>query len=203
MEFTTTIRKIILVASIFISSVLFILHSVKYHEINRYLEEYVSARHLIKPGTVILPICFSPEGPSRNRKPLSTKVMPFLHTSGYIAAEYGNVDLSNYEAHENYFPTKFRKQLDPFIHIGPINWLDGQIDFLTYPQRTGGEIDYVMLWGPENPRIPPDVIQSIYRQLGKGYDLIYESEHKNMRLYKNNSSRKLWENRDSRVPFTK
>ena len=203
LEFTANLIKTIMLTSVFVSSMLLALHSVKYQEINTYMDEYLSAGQLIKPGTVFLPICFSPEGQSRDHTPLSTRVLPFLHASGYIAAENGNINLANYEASGNLFPTKFRENLDPYRFIGPINWLDGQIDFLTYPQRTGGEIDYVMLWGPENPRIPPEVIQSIYRQLGKGYDLIYESEHKNMRLYKNNSSRQLWENRDSRVPFTK
>ncbi len=187
-ELTVNIRKAILFTSIFISSMLLILHSVKYREINIYIDEYVSAGYFIKPGTVVLPICFSPEGQSRDHTSLSTKVLPFLHASGYVAAEHGNIDLSNYEARGNLFPTKFKENLDPYIFIGPIELLNGQIDFLTYPQRTGGKIDYVMLWGQENPNIPPVVIQSIYRQLGKGYDLIYESQYKNMRLYKNKSS---------------
>ncbi len=151
-----------------------------YARLNPYLAEYISAGTYVEPNTTLLPLCFS-YGQAADGGVLSTKVAPFLHPAGYIAANRGVVDLNNYEATKTYFPTRFRPQLDPFRYIG----LGGRectteakaprVEFLTYPQRTGGHVDYVLLWAVRADQMEDPDAQSVFRQLQQAYDLIWTS----------------------------
>jgi len=169
-------------------------HTIKYAELNNYLEEYVSGMHLIERNTTLLPFSFSNNGQAPDGRLLSWRIAPFQHTSGYIAAQRSIVDLGNYEAALDYFPTMFQPKLNPYVYIsselqGNIEAQSPQVDFITYPQRTGGHVDYVLLWqGLEKQR--DDVYtKSIFRQLKQGYELIYTSpQHGFMQLYR----RKDW-----------
>jgi hypothetical protein len=151
-----------------------------YARLNPYLAEYISAGAYVEPNTTLLPLCFS-YGQAPDGGALSTKVAPFLHSAGYIAANRGVIDLNNYEATETYFPTRFRPQLDPFRYIG----LGGRectpeakaprVEFLTYPQRTGGHVDYVLLWAVRAEQMDDPDAQSVFRQLQQAYELIWAS----------------------------
>jgi hypothetical protein len=173
------------------------LHIQKYVELNEYLEEYLSGMHLIEPNTTLLPLHFSPHGYAPDGQILSLRVAPFLHASGHIAAQRGVVDLQNYEAMGSVFPVMFRPHLNPLVHI----WYGGQfqspaIDFLSYPQRTGGRVDYVLVWqtGEDSQdnlvtKFYRQVEDSISQQLEEGYELIYTSPQRGfLQLYR----RKDW-----------
>ena len=90
------------------------------------------------------------------------------------------------------FPTRFRPGRDPYVHIGLVEALDKQIDFLSYPARTGGRVDYVLVWGTNRGKFPMEVVESISDQIREGYELIFTSERGNMMLYR----RKGWPTRD-------
>jgi hypothetical protein len=169
------------------------LHVQKYVELNEYLEEYLSGMHLIEPNTTLLPLEFSYHGRTPDGRMLSSRVPPFGHASGYLAAQRGLVDLKNYEAFGNTFPVMFRPHLNPIVHI----WYGFQlqspaIDFLSYPQRTGGRVDYVLIWwsGADSQADPVatfyrQLAPSISQQLEEGYELIYISPQRGfLRLYR-------------------
>jgi len=167
-------------------------HTIKYAEINNYMEEYLSGIHLVEPNTTLLPLSlFNKGSPEELRNPY-LKVIPFLHASGYIGAKRGVVDFSNYEANTNYFPLMFRQDLNPRVNIGNIGNTDPKVDFLTYPKRTAGQVDYVLIWGANEDQQNNENVQSIFRQLKEGYRLIHESPKRGlMKLYRR---KELYEN---------
>ena len=196
-------KMAIVIVSIAISLVLMISYGLKYQELNIYIEEYLSGADRVESNATLLPICFSPKGfPVDNTlhsfprlKPFIhsfPRIKPFLHASGYIAAQRQIVDFTNYEAHSSYFPTRFRPDRDPYAHIGPVELLDKQLDFLSYPARTGGKVDYVLVWGKNRGDFPKEVVESIAEQIREGYELIFTSKCGNMMLYR----RKDWTTRD-------
>ncbi len=166
------------------------LHTLKYSELNNYLAEYLSGMHLIEPNKTLLPLAFDSRGHAPDGKVLSLKVRPFLHTAGYIAAQRHVVEFANYEAGAyKYFPILFRSNLNPYDHIGikdrSIVWEPPQVDFLTYPGRTGGRVDYVLVWSIQKRQRNHEATKSIDQQLKKGYELIYTSPKTGlMQLYK-------------------
>jgi hypothetical protein len=111
-----------------------------------------------------------------------------MHAAGYLAAERRAVNLANYECNYGNFPVLYRERLNPYLHIGAEPGIESDlpdVNFLTYPQRTGGRVDYVLLWWwQEKLRTHPSA-QAILRQLDAGYDLIYTSPQRGlMRLYR-------------------
>jgi hypothetical protein len=142
----------------------------KYAQINGYLEDYVSGMHMIESNTTLLPLSFSHRGRFPDDKQLSRKVKPFLHASGYIAAQKAIVDLS----HTPIDPLVWRRNLNPREHIGNIKSIPPQVHF-TCDQRTGGPVDYVLLWGDPGPISGVEATRSIFRQLEAGYDLVLTS----------------------------
>ena len=184
-------RSIMVVAMVMALAPLGI-HTLKYSELNDYLAEYFSGMHLIQPNTTLLPLVFSSRGHAPDGRVLSLKVRPFLHAAGHIAAQRHVVEFTNYEAGAfNYFPTLFRPNLNPYVRIaveGKMASEPPQVDFLTYRTRTGGEVDYVLVWDIREDQRDHEAAESIFDQLRKGYHLIFTSPRTGMmQLYKRNN----------------
>ena len=185
-----TVKRGIMFVAIVITVASLAVHTLKYSELNNHLAEYLSGMNLIEPNKTLLPLAFDSRGHAADGRVLSLKVRPFLHTSGYIAAQRHVVDFTNYEAGAfNCFPVLFRSNLNPYDHIGikdrSIVWEPPQVDFLTYERRTGGQVDYVIVWGIRERQMNLEATKSIFQQLKKGYDLIYTSPRTgSMQLYK-------------------
>lgn len=162
-----------------ITLIMLALHTIKYAELNNYLEEYVTGMHQVVPNTTLLPISFSHAGHTADGRPLSRKVLPFLNASGYIAAQKHIVNLWNYQAHMGFFPVTFRPHLSPYSYIGvPIITRQPStpaVDFFTYSQQTEGQVDYVLLWQLTEELRTHKNTKSIFRQLEKRYQLVYTS----------------------------
>jgi len=184
------VKRGILLVAIVITAASLGLHTLKYSELNNYLAEYLSGMHLIEPNKTLLPLVFDSQGHGPDGRVLSLKVRPFLHVSGYIAAQRHVVEFTNYEAGAyRYFPVLFRSSLNPYDHIGikdrSIVWEPPQVDFLTYAGRTGGQVDYVLVWGIQERQRNLEATKSIFQQIKKGYDLIYTCPRTGlMQLYK-------------------
>ena len=185
-----SVKRGIMLAALVITVAFLCLHALKYAELDDYLAEYLSGMDLIHPNTTLLPLAFDSRGHAPDGRVLSLKVRPFLHASGHIAARRQVVDFTNYEAGAyNIFPIIFKPNLNPYVHIGTkgrsIVWDPPQVDFLTYPARTGGRVDYVLVWGIQERQQNHEATKSIRQQLDKGYDLIFTSPKKGlMQLYK-------------------
>jgi len=163
-----------------------------YMELNGYLEEYLSGAHLIEPGKTLLPL--SPF--SKLKKPdgtlLSLRLDPFRHAAGYITAQKNIVNLRNYQASSGYFPIRFRPDLSPHMLIKNIEDRTTDIDFLRFHEKTGKNIDYVLIWGVAGEGNNYEETGLIFQQLRDAYELIYTSPQRGlMRLYRLKKDRNL------------
>ncbi|WP_250126058.1 hypothetical protein [Chroococcidiopsis sp. CCMEE 29] len=177
-------KRRIQIIAVGISLMLLGIHTVKYAELNNYMEEYVSGMNLIEPNTTLLTHhldSLDKRGRAPNGQVVSWRIEPFENFSAYVAAQRHLVDLRNYAAGRDYFPIMFRSSLNPYIHINT--------DDITYSQETGGRVDYVLVWGLHKEDRENEETKSIFRQLQDGYELIYTSPQRGLKqLYR----RKDW-----------
>ena len=121
---------------------------------------------------------------------------PFLHAAGYIATLRNGVDLKTIQPHKGFVPVRYRRSLDPYwvmtdgvfvkLEAGPPN-----VDIIDYGEKTDGQIDYVLLWGPLPTKRGHPLVEALIRQLDESYELIMTSPKTGlMRLYRHTSLRK-------------
>jgi hypothetical protein len=151
-----------------------------------YTAEYVTAADYIESGHSVLPLAYSQGGVAQGAS-MSVGFGPFLHVSGYLAARKVLVDLGLYEASTDHFPVRFRPERNPFVHISPLSEREREpprAGFLDYPARTGGRVDYVVLWQPDVAPIDhPDVV-SVRSQLNEAYQEVYVSPRRLVHVYR-------------------
>lgn len=159
----------------------------KYAELDRVLSEIVAAAAAVAPDHTLLFLCYSHQGDGRGGD-LVFRTEPFLHAGGYVAARERLVDLSLYEANENYFPLLFQPALNPYLYLGiglrGIEEVPPRADILGYPRRTGGRVDYVLLWGLRDERRSDPGVRAVLDQLAAGYSLVARSPSGRVLLYR-------------------
>jgi hypothetical protein len=162
----------------------------RWSRIDRDLAEYVSVADRIENGRTVLPLSFAHAGCEITRggdcHPLAFRLWPFVHALGYVAARRPIVDLGLYEAGEDYFPLRYRPELDPYRHlsIGPVGVeeVPPRIDIAAY-ERSGGRIDYVLVWQAQAaPRENP-FTRELYRQLDNDFTRVQVSAGGNSELW--------------------
>lgn len=163
----------------------------RWARIDRYLDEYVSVAERIENGRTVLPLSFAPAGCEIIRggacRPLAFRLWPFVHAFGYVAARRPIVDLGLYEAGEDYFPLRYRPELDPYLHLSigrlGVEEVPPRVNILAYESH-GGRVDYVLVWQPR--AAPPEhpVTRELYRQLEDGFERVRISALGNAELWK-------------------
>jgi hypothetical protein len=177
------VKYCIIFSALFISIAQIGINTSSYAELNDYLSEYLSCRDVIRENTILLPLCFSPQGEDDHENTLSRNVKPFIHAASYLSVNRNVVVLANYEANSSIFPILYNPVLNPYTHIGDIEHLPSRIDLLNYNNSTGKMIDYVLVWNMKEDRLGPDA-EYILEQLNIGYNLIYISKERQlMKLY--------------------
>ena len=121
-------------------------------------------------------------------EPLAFRTWPFVHAGGYVRRRRRLVDLSLYEANEDYFPLLFRPALNPYRQLSAgllgIEGTPPAVDLAGYPRRTGGRVDYVLLWGLRDERRGEPKVRAVLDQLAAGYDLVERSAGGRVLLYR-------------------
>jgi len=185
-------RRAIQVAGAALAGLLLGVHLATYVDLNRYLDEFLSGEALIEPNRTLLPLVFSARGHTPDGRLLAARIGVFRHAAGYLAAGRGVVDLDNYEATVGVFPTRFRPALNPFVHIGRGANVEAEppgVEFLGYHARTGGQVDYVLVWNVRPEQREDPATREIGRQLAAAYELIHASRpHGLMQLYRRRSA---------------
>jgi hypothetical protein len=148
-----------------------------YRQLDEQITQYESAGNAIAQNATLLPIAFSQRAYTPLGNILADNVSFFLHTAGYIAARRGLVTFDNYEANTPYFPVHFRDSVNPYHAIG--TEVDGDFPpharFADYTERTGGKVDYVLIWRMfKAQRSKPDA-DFIFNQLKERYSLVFTS----------------------------
>ncbi len=183
-QFTPVLKKGVQVAAVLIALGSLLIHTDRAVILNEYIEDYLSGMDLIESNSTIMGLSFSDHGVDPEGQSLSTRVQIFEHTSDYIVAKRHMVSLVNYEANCGYFPLLYQDDRNPYRHIGEnLEEQPAKIDFLSYPERTGGQVDYVLLWGYED-HADNEHAQDIMRQLDAGYELIHRSPKGLAALYR-------------------
>ncbi|HKV06503.1 MAG TPA: hypothetical protein VJ725_00095 [Thermoanaerobaculia bacterium] len=180
-------RRWLAIGGAAVSLVLLALFWPRYAALDDQLDEYMTAADHIEPGHTLLTLCYAPKGRGADGRDLAYRFKPFLHAQGRIAAKRGAVDLALYEASEDYFPIYFRPSLNPYERIGIAGGLElepPQAEFLTYPERTGGRVDYVLLWGLGDEDRGEPAVRSVLREVAAGYEPVYTSPRELVRLYR-------------------
>ena len=160
-----------------------------YRDFNRDFREYLSASEYIPAGSTVLPLVYlnhrtTPPGTAR-----ATYIDPIQELSSWFISRDGALDLAQYEAGFDSFPIQFKRSMSPYRHISDhlfVGEIPPSVDFISYPERTGGSVDFVLTWGldqaPAAVRDSPEVAD-VRRQLAEKYELIYTSERGLLELY--------------------
>jgi len=116
-------------------SVAYIAHASYYHKVmNDDMKIYTSGRDALEKNKVVLPLSFNHFG-------RSWRIGAFLHAVGHYGYTTGCIELDNYEATTDYFPTAFKPDLHRPL-LSTIEGSPGEVDFAEYAD----DIDYVITW---------------------------------------------------------
>ena len=127
------------------------LHAAAYRRLEPYVADYLSAGRVVAPGDTLLALSYAPTGFDRQGRPLSLHVSAFAHTSGFLAAERGAIDLSNYQSLTRHFVLRFRRAgVRAGFDIGLREGTDDEppfLDLAQYESATGRHVQLLLLWG--------------------------------------------------------
>jgi hypothetical protein len=179
------VRRIAAVGAAAVTIALLGIHVRKFERLSADYSEYMSAAAMIEPNRTILPLrSWDDSLIPKERDPYGWRIHPFLRVAGYLSAERQVVSLDNYQASQSYFPIAYRKKVNPFATMN-----HPQRHFIDYSERTGGTIDYILLWTCD--RIPvhggddgEDALRDLCSRIESRYDLVFRSPRSgSMRLY--------------------
>jgi hypothetical protein len=160
----------------------------KYAEIDGALAGIAAAGARVEPDHTFLYLSYAHQGVDADGRKLAFRTWPFAHAGGYVVARKRLADLSLYEANEDYFPLYYRPALNPYLHLAtePLGIENDPpaVDLPGYPRRTGGSVDYVLLWGLRDERRSEPKVRAVLDQLAAGYDLIYSGRDGRVRLFR-------------------
>lgn len=150
--------------------------------LDAYLGEILTAAPHLEPRRTLVTLSFSNAGVDEIGEDLAFRTWPFVHAGSLLAARRPVVDLSLYEAHEDYFPLTYKPGKDPFTRLAR-----DPLDLEAEPPRVdlrGLPADYVLLvWPGAVPEDHP-AARSIRRQLAADYERIHVSPEGIAELYR-------------------
>jgi hypothetical protein len=161
-----------------------------YAKINVDVAEYLSPTEVIEPRSTLVALCLAHEGCTAGTKRGYLRIDPFLNLSGYISAQRNLVNLFLPAPHTNYFPIRYRPELNAarYLRIEDIEgtriWVQGIGD---YSRDTGGQIDYVLLWRVADAWERGEDTTELFGCLTENYELIFTSARNQLHLYRHRS----------------
>ena len=110
---------------------------------------------------------------------------PVTDETGRLAADLHGVDLGSINGSVPFYMLQFRPPVDPERGLvrpgGSIEGIPPPLDPLGYERRTGGRVDYVLLFGrsrADAKTLRSPVWAAFRRELSTGYDLVAVSPHR-------------------------
>ncbi len=139
-------------------------------QMNIVSENILSASENIKPYSTVLPINESDN-------------WIFSHISNYLGADKPMIILENYEASLNYFPLKWNPERKIKFQLDSMEELLNTFPMTAHNHQE--QVDYIFLLA--DPKLAPTEEQenNIKTLLENYYELIYQSEDKSIKLFKN------------------
>jgi hypothetical protein len=200
-DFVSFMQRLIIASLVFATLGLTIIRLPIFIAFNRDITEFMSAAPLLRENATVLPLFYIYDGYHGNEEDQNgitayarrTRPMDFI--TGYLMAEQGVVDLAHYESGYDYFPTRFRAELDPTRYLGTATyWMESippAVNIENYFRTTSGRVDFVLVWGLNHAT--EEVLSDtktllIQRQLAMYYELIHTSEPRGLlQVYQRNS----------------
>jgi hypothetical protein len=181
-------RKAIMLICALLALAQLAFYATRYRQLQSYLTEYVELGDQIAPNSTVLALGVSNRGHAPDGRPLSIRTKPFEFGASRIGLAHQCIVLNDYQAHIGYFPLTYRADHDPFTHIGNVLMEPPRFDKggpLTYALRTGGQVDYVILWRDRTDKMTTAQQTDLFDPLTEGYDFVTSSTpHAYGRLYR-------------------
>jgi hypothetical protein len=150
----------------------------KQRELSDLTAEFVSAKEVIEPGRVFLPLALSPHGPRDDEgRRLGYRVKPFLHAAGWIVAERGGIDLKNSQANTDHCPVRWPSDRNPFRTIaGSLGRMEAMPPCVDLAAAARAPADYVLVWGATREELETPCGGALAAELAAGYEPVFLSE---------------------------
>ena len=148
--------------------------------------DILSLEQYIRPGTVVLPLDFSPGGSDKEGKVIADRNWLFCHAWQYMGLDKPLIILDNYEANTGYFPLVWKDEVNPYHHLCTNGAMEGQPPYATiiaYKQQTGVAIDYILMWCYEDKWLGDQQFRLLYREIMYGYRQVARSASGKVLLY--------------------
>ena len=187
-DYSVSRRRWIQIAATGLAVLFLFIYARAYELIDRGLAEIAEAGRHMEPDHTFLYLSYASYGQQPNGRELAFRTEPFLHAGGYIVANKRLVDLSLYEANEDYFPIYYRSELNPYVHLSVgllgIEQQPPRARILAYEQETGGRVDYVLTWGLRPERSGEPWVRTVLDQLAARYDVAWRGRDGMVTLYR-------------------
>jgi hypothetical protein len=151
--------------------------------------DYLSAGSFIKPYSVVLPLCFAPEGKDVAGNKIADRNYLFVHAADYMGTEKPLIMLDNFEAYMGYFPLRWTDKTNPYHHLGKYEGIEGNPPYAginEYKDVSGVTINYILLWCFDSSALQNTHFRLLYDQINSGYHIIYTSPAGRTILYEHN-----------------
>ena len=149
-----------------------------YSQTSENIQEYLTVAPHIAPRSTVLPLNFAPYGVVGDG-PISQCYPLLCHTPDYLGAEDKQlIMLDNIGGLYPMFPYLWRSERNPYQHIQKNDGMESvppEVSFLTYYERTGGTVDYVVTWGFDSAFERMPAAGGIRKQLEQNYERVASS----------------------------
>ncbi len=153
------------------------------------LAELLSATNHISPGAVVLPLDFCPNGKDKSGNLIAVRNAVFHHAAQYMGVDKTLIILDNYEANMGYFPLRWKKEKNPYIHLSTgagIEGLPPNARIAAYEQQTGAVVDNVLLWCYDPAYLSDPGFAELYSHISLNYHQVFASPGSRVLLYARN-----------------
>ncbi len=150
--------------------------------------EVLSASGNIKPGSVLLPLDFEPQGKDTEGNIISDNYL-FAHVAQYIGANIPLIILDNYEANMGYFPLHWIDKMNPYYNLSVDAGIEGHppaADLAHYEAVSGRQPDYILMWCYNDSYLSDPGFSRLYHDIVAGYHQVYISPAKRAVLFEKN-----------------
>lgn len=157
----------------------------------RVMQQITEVGVYIAPNSIVLPLCFAPEGRDEYNKPVATRNYLFSHATHYLGCGKNVLLLDNYEALTGYFPLLWRNMVNPYTHLSTCEGFEGlppSADIRHYEQVAGVNVRYVLRLFYNPDYLNKGHYRSLDSQIVNGYHLVKRSSAGSAELFERNST---------------
>lgn len=156
-------------------------------ELAAQLQDLYTVTTHIEPHSTILPLTLASRIEPDETSTQLSRIRVLLHGVGYVSAVRQLINLTNYEARTDYFPFRYRSEVDPAPYFTKIATGAPKLRLDEYERATNVRVDYILLLledasFEESFQASPQLLA----QLEQNYTQIFTSSSGHARLFRHN-----------------